>query len=103
MLIKKLMGKKIIARSNQSGVWMGTLMDAKENEKEGYDVVLDDAIKCHGWSHTAATSGLACRGPGEGSRICDPVESSYVFGAFEILLITKEAEKRFDEIEKWNP
>ena len=81
---------------------MGKLADFSLG-KEGLDVILADAMKCHGWAKTAATSGLACRGPGEGSRICEPVEMAYVHGGFEILLCSKEAILRFNEIEKWTP
>ena len=101
MNTKIFIDKYVIARSNQSGVWFGKIKEMKKNKNEGWDIIISDAMKCHGWENTAATSGLAYAGPGEGSRICQPLNTGLVDGAFEILICTKQSIQQFFDIKKW--
>ena len=90
-----------VIRSDQSGVWVGKVVERQVLPNARSVVKLADAYKVHAWSNTAATSGLAIQGPGEGSRICEPVEVAEVGDVCEVLQCTAQAVKRLKAIDPW--
>jgi len=104
-LYKALMGRMVLVRSDQSGVWAGKLegVNRPSDSDKGVDVVLNNAAKIHWWEGAAATSGLAVRGPGAGSRIAPDVEVAAVYGCCEVLLMTSQATDVIASIERWEP
>jgi hypothetical protein len=104
-LYKALMGRLVLVRSDQSGVWAGKLdgVNRPSDSDKGVDVVLLNAAKIHWWEGAAATSGLAVRGPGEGSRIAPDVEVAAVHGCCEVLLCTSQAADVIASFKRWEP
>lgn len=95
-----LIGKAVVVRATQSGVWVGTLVAAKM-DKAGYVTVkLGAGRKVWNWVGAGATSGLAAKGPKSG-RIGLPV-AVVVSSACEVIAATPAAVAAFDAIDAWN-
>lgn len=90
-----LIGKNVVVRSSQSGVWLGTL-DAQDGET----VTLTDARRAWRWTGAASCSGLAVRGP-KGGNICESVAVAQVLGVCEVLLATDEAVAAWKAVPAW--
>lgn len=99
-MIDRLLEKLVCVRSDQSGVWIGTLL-AIQPGATGADVVLGRASKIHYWEGAEATSGLGLRGPGKGSRVCDDVDLVLVAGCCEVILCAPAVAERMNEVERW--
>lgn len=101
-LLDVLLDRKVLCRSDESGVWFGTLVKGERLPTGGHTVVLASAAKVHEWTDAAATSGLAVRGPGNESRICPDVDTAVVKDCCEVLSCTAPAIKRFESIARWD-
>lgn len=90
-----LIGKHVVVRSSQSGVWLGELV-----AQDGDTVTLTDARRAWQWTGAASCSGLAVRGP-KGGKICEAVAVAEVLGVCEILLATDEAVAAWKAVTPW--
>lgn len=97
-----LLNEFVVIRSNEDGVWMGFLRSVESSTRARCTVRLEEASLIRSWSETAATAGLAVRGPGKGSNVSMPVEQKICGDVIGICLATKAARKRVLEIEKWD-
>lgn len=96
-MFDRLIGKQVLVRSHMAGVWFGTL-EACEGNPENFSVTLAQAAKVWSWEGAAATSGLALRGPGAGSKVCEDVNLAVVGGCCEILTTAPAATKAFKNL-----
>ena len=99
-MFSRLIDRIVLVRSNMSGVWIGTLQHAAAGH-DGVDVLLSGASKIHYWEGAEATSGLALRGPGEGSRVCEELDTAIVSGCCEVLLCAPAAAERLHDLVRW--
>lgn len=82
---------------------MGTLQEMRGPEAGRFAVRLAAARRLHAWRGAAACSGLAVHGPGEGSRICPPVEDAWIADCCEVLVATPEAMAKLVALPVWQP
>ena len=101
-IVELYLNRDVVVRSNLSGVWMGRVVAVEPAENALWRVALGEGYKVHGWQRTAATSGLAHRGPGEGSRICTPTEGQLIGDACEIILATPAAMRQLRSLPVWD-
>jgi hypothetical protein len=90
-----LIGHNVVVRSSQSGVWMGTLVEAS-----GDTMRLVDARRIYYWTGAATCSGLATHGPATG-KIPAAVDSAVVLGCCEVVLASDAAMSRLAAVPAW--
>lgn len=90
-------GKKVIARTYSAGVHYGTLV-----EKNGDEVILEDAIRIWRWSGAASLSQLAVDGTNkpDGCKFSVPV-SDITVKMIEILPATQKAVDSIEGVKSW--
>lgn len=92
-LQSNLIGKKVIARSRDAGVHIGTL-----DAKDGAEVRLKDAKRLWYWRGAFTLSQVAESGVKAGSRVGAPVPEVELTEVCEVMPITDQA---FDTLEKF--
>lgn len=93
-LLDSTIGRDVVVRSTQSGVWMGRLIAAN-----GHDVRLYGARRLWQWTGATECSGLAVFGPGGGK--IGPAVSVVVHDAAEVLEATEAAMGRLAAVPVW--
>ncbi len=94
-LVQDFIGKYVVARSAESGVWLGVLADA-----EGKAVRLVDGRRAWFWRGAGSCSALAVTGPQEG-KIALPVPDTVVTECCEVLVASDEAVAAWLDIDPW--
>jgi len=90
------LGQRVIVRSNQSGVWFGTLSVAHPDGQ----LVLEQARRAHYWTGAGSCSGLAITGP-TGGRIAGAVAKVAIEEYVEIVECTPAACAQWDSLPVW--
>ena len=95
--IKNLIGKKVIIRATNAGVFYGTL-----KEKEGQTVALADARRIWYWKGANSLSQIAAEGiDKKESNVTMSLELMIIEETIEILPCTTEAIDNLDSIPVW--
>lgn len=92
------LGKKVIVRTSDAGVFFGTMA-----EKTGNEVTLNDCRRLWFWSGAASLSELAVSGvtrPGD-CKFCVTVPSITVLGVIEIIPCTQKAIDNINAVPVW--
>lgn len=91
-------GKYVVVRARDAGVFAGTL-----KEKDGNEVVLNDARRLWYWVGAMECTELARRGVKEPSlcKFTVPVNEICILEVAEIIPCTEEAERIIKEVPKW--
>lgn len=98
MATKKPATKKthpVIVRTYSAGVHYGHLVS-----RRGREVRLTSSRRIHYWTGALSCSELATRGPGAGSRICDPI-SVTLTEAIEIIDCSPDAATAIEAYPRW--
>ena len=93
-----MLGKKVIVRSTEAGVFFGTL-----KEKNGDEVILENARKLWYWNGAAAIEEIALSG------VKKPIDCKFtvfvdeicIFKCCQIIPTTKNASKIIEEVREW--
>ena len=93
-----MLGKKVIVRANEAGVFFGTL-----KEKNGNEVVLSHARKLYYWEGAGAVEGLAVDGVSKPNscKFTVWVNEICIMGVCQIVSCTEKAIKTIEEVEEW--
>ncbi len=91
-------GKKVIVRCNNAGVFFGTL---KEYDNASREAVLGDVRRIHYWQGAASLSQVATEGVGKGSRITMVVQEMAVMEVIEIIPCSSSAIDNLDNFKVW--
>ena len=96
--MSRLIGKKVIVRSVQAGVFYGTL-----EEKNGDEVMLTNARKLHYWDGAGAVEGLAKYGVTKPKNCRFTVwnEESLINNWCQILPTSEAAQKSIEGVKEW--
>ena len=95
--IKNLIGKKVIIRATNAGVFYGTL-----KEKEGQTVALADARRIWYWKGANSLSQVATEGLDKSeSKVSMPLELMVIEETIEILSCTTKAINNLDSTPVW--
>lgn len=99
MVNDKLVGKYVIVRADQAGVFAGVL-----KERRGSEVVMSNARRLWYWDGAASISEIAVRGVGkpENCKFPAPLERILVLGVIEIIPCTVEARKSIEGVVVWS-
>lgn len=95
---KQLIGRNVIVRDNQAGVFVGTL-----DEIDDKAWTLKEARKIHYWTKAAAVEGLATTGFGAESRITPKVEIVIGRDLVQAVLCTEAEYKALMGAKEWKP
>lgn len=85
----------VIVRTYSAGVHFGRLIS-----RNGREVKLSESRRVHYWTGALSCSELATRGPGQGSKICDPVDIELT-EAIEIIQCAPEAAQAIVAYPRW--
>ena len=98
MVADHLIGKRCMVRTYSAGVFAGTLM-----ERDGREVLVQDARRIWHWVGAASLSQLAQSGTSnpDGCKFPQAVEEVLLTEAVEIIPITKEAGATIDAVPVW--
>lgn len=98
--MKNFIGKKVIVRAINAGVFFGTLQEVTD---DGYSVVLTNARKLWYWDGAFAVEGLAEAGvtKPDNCKFTTSVESIGVVGVCQILPCTEDAIKSLETVKTW--
>ena len=93
-----MIGKKVIIRADQAGVFFGTL-----KEKNGNEVILENARRLWYWDGAASISQLAVDGTVEPNncRFTVTVPEIAILGVIEIIPCTDKAIKSIEGVSEW--
>lgn len=93
-----MIGKKVIVRGTNSGVFYGTL-----KEKNGQEVVLTNCRRIWYWEGAATLSQLAKEGVKlpKNCKFTVVVDEIGILDAIEIILCTEEASKSIEGVKIW--
>lgn len=96
--MKNLIGKKVVVRGVQSGVYFGTLID-----KDGQEVELKDSRNIWSWRGAANLNQVAVDGIKdlESSRISVAVDCMVLTDICEIIPLTEKAIANLEDAEEW--
>ena len=97
-MYKEFLGKKVIIRGNNSGVFFGTLA-----AKDGQEVKLEKCRRIWYWDGAASISQLAMEGVTRPSdcKFTVTVDSMIVTDAIEILMCTDKAANIIERVAEW--
>jgi len=97
-ILDHLIGKYVIVRTYSAGVFAGILKN-----KEGQEILLDDARRIWFWDDATSLSQLAQSGTSKPDRCKFPeaVEQVLLLQAIEILRVSPTAEKSIREVPIW--
>lgn len=92
-------GKKVIVRTDNAGLFFGTL-----KEKDGNEVTLANARKLYYWDGANAPEEIAVNGVAnpENCKFTVIVEEMVVLGANQIIQCTDNAVKIIEGVEEWS-
>ena len=91
-------GKKVIVRCNNAGVFFGTL---KEYDNASREAVLGDVRRIHYWEGAASLSQVAMDGVGINSRLTMVVPEMVVMEVIEITPCSDKAIKNLEGRKIW--
>lgn len=96
--IEKIIGKRVIVRCTNAGVFYGTL-----SEKEGQEVTLTDCRRIWYWEGAASLHQLAAEGTKNpaGCKFTMRVQSISLQEAIEIIPCTEEAIENIEVVKEW--
>ena len=96
--MKQFIGKYVIVRATNAGVFAGIL-----KSKEGDEVVLTDCRRIWSWAGAASISQLAIDGTSNPAncKFPAPVQEIGIIGVIEIIPTTEKAEKSIREVREW--
>ena len=96
--MKKMLGKKVIVRAKNAGVFYGVL-----ESKEGNEVVLTNARKLWYWDGACAVEELAVSGTlkPNNCKFTVKIKSTGIIGVTQILPTTKNAQKSIEGVKPW--
>lgn len=91
-------GKYVIVRAKDAGVFAGIL-----KEKEGDEVVMTDCRRIWYWDGAASISQLATDGTSkpQNCKFPAPVQEIGITGVIEIIPATEKAKKSIREVREW--
>lgn len=97
-MFKEIIGKKVIARGNASGVFFGTLV-----AKEGQEVMLADCRRIWYWDGAASVSQLAVDGVAnpDNCKFTVAVEQIVITDIVEIIPCTDKAITCLESVAVW--
>lgn len=95
---EKIIGKRVIVRCTNAGVFYGTL-----REKEGQEVILTDSRRIWYWDGAASLHQLAAEGTKNpaGCKFTMRVKSISLLGVIEIIPCTEEAIENIEAVKEW--
>lgn len=98
MINKRMIGKKVIVRSDLAGVFFGTLV-----EKEMDTVVLENARKLYYWDGACAVEQIALEGvkKPENCQFTVFVKEICIEGVCQTIPCTDESSKCIEGIKSW--
>lgn len=96
--IEESIGKRVIVRCTNAGVFYGTL-----SEKEGQEVTLTDCRRIWYWEGAASLHQLAAEGTKNpaGCKFTMRVKSISLQEAIEIIPCTEEAVQNIESVKEW--
>lgn len=96
--VNEMIGKRVIIRATNAGVFYGTL-----EEKDGDEVVLSDCRRIWYWAGAASLSQLAVDGVAypEKCKFTIRVNSICVMGICEIIPCSEKAVKSIEGVSEW--
>lgn len=96
--IEMIIGKRVIVRCTNAGVFCGTL-----SEKEGQEVALTDCRRIWYWDGAASLHQLAAEGTTEASncKFTMRVESIVLSEVIEIIPCTDKAIESIEAVREW--
>lgn len=94
--MEKCIGKKVIVRSYDAGVYFGTLA-----EKEGNEVKMTNVRNIWRWSDASCLSQIANDGVGELSRLSPVVGEMVILNVCQIIPCTDKAISNLEGIKVW--
>lgn len=97
-MYKDFLGKKVIIRGNNSGVFFGTLV-----AKEGQEVKLEKCRRLWYWDGAASLSQLAMEGVTRPSdcKFTVTVDSIIITDAIEVISCTDKASNIIERVAEW--
>ncbi len=93
-----LVGRRVLVRDNRAGVYCGTLESA--DVREGL-AVLTDCRHVYYWTGAAATTGIAARGVGGGSKIGPVTERIDLLDTVSLMPMTDAAWETISNAPEW--
>ena len=98
LIIKNLIGKKVIIRGERSGVFFGTIA-----ERNGREVTLNNCRRLWYWDGAASISQLAAEGTVKPTKckFTITVESIVILDAIEITPCTDKAINSIESVSVW--
>lgn len=96
--MEKYLGRKVIIRANEAGVFFGTL-----TAKDGSEVELKDCRRLWYWDGAASLSQLAVDGTvsPDNCRFTKTVSEIIILGVIEIIPCTEKAIKSIESVIEW--
>jgi len=95
--MKTMIGKHVIVRSTNAGVFFGVL-----TQKDGDEVTLSDARKIWSWKGANSVEDIAVQGfKSTDCKITVPVSEIGIFGVNQILLCTEVAISNINSFPPW--
>lgn len=100
--IEKLIGKKVICRSDRAGVFFGTLNEV-ESVGDKYTVELTECRRIWYWSGAASLSQLASEGvkAANSCKFTVVVNEIVIAGVIEIIPCSDEAVQNINSVSVW--
>ena len=97
-MVKEMIGKKVLIRSSQAGVFYGTL-----KAKEGSEVLLTNCRRIWSWKGACSLSQLAVDGTKEpdSCKFTLSVDEILILAVEEIIPCTEKAIKSIEEVKEW--
>ena len=97
-MVKELLGKKVIVRGNNSGVFFGILVD-----KEGTEVKLENCRRLWYWDGAASISQIAAEGVKrpDNCKFTVTVNEIVILDAIEIIPCTDVAIRSIEGVDVW--
>ena len=91
-----LIGKKVLVRSYEAGVYFGTL-----SEKEGNEVTLKNVRNIWRWNGASCLSQIANDGVAESSKLSPVVDEMVILNVCQIIPCTDKAISNLEGIKVW--
>lgn len=94
--MKELIGKKVLVRAYEAGVYFGTLA-----EKEGNEVTMTNVRNIWRWNGASCLSQIANDGVAETSRLSPVVAEMVILNVCQIIPCTDKAISNLEGIKVW--
>lgn len=94
--MKELIGKKVLVRAYEAGVYFGTLA-----EKEGNEVTMTNVRNIWRWNGASCLSQIANDGVAETSRLSSVVNEMVILNVCQIIPCTEKSISNLEGIKVW--